>query len=124
MTPRKAIYRMLTWHSGTFELEPPDEKQVLEEMQESTEALLMEGMRQLDEMRRIEAELPPRAARLAVPTPLAARLRDLTPEELDTFQLVLDWGTVASVVNKYPGTDLEANTALVSLLKRMYVIAR
>jgi hypothetical protein len=124
VNPRKAVYRLLTWSSGTFELEPPDEKQVLEEMQESTEALLMEGVRQLDELRRIEADVPPRAARLAVPTPLAARLRDLTPEELDTFQLVLDWGAVAAVVDKYPGTDLEANTALVSLLKRMYVVAR
>ena len=33
---------------------------VLEEITESTEALLMEGMRQLDEFRRIEPELPQR----------------------------------------------------------------
>ncbi len=124
VSPRKAVYRLLTWGTGTFELEPPDEKQVLEEMQESTEALLMEGVRQLDEVRRFEADIPPRAARLAVPTPLAARLRDLTPEELDCFQLVLDWGAVSAVVDKYPGTDLEAYTTLVALLKRMYVIAR
>ena len=60
LSPRKAIFRMLTWATGTFELEPPDEKSVLEEIQESTEALLMEGMRQLDEFNRIEPELPPR----------------------------------------------------------------
>ena len=52
---------MLTWATGTFELEPPDEKSVLEEIQESTEALLMEGMRQLDEVR------PHRARAAAAP---------------------------------------------------------
>src|SRR5262249_14042566 len=43
LAPRKAVYRLLTWQSGTFELEPPDERDVLEEIKESTEALLMEG---------------------------------------------------------------------------------
>jgi predicted component of type VI protein secretion system len=45
--PRKAFVRMLGWAQGTFELEPPDETPVAQEMEESTEALLMEGMRQL-----------------------------------------------------------------------------
>src|SRR6186713_2721645 len=30
--PQKAIYRLLTWASGSFELEPPDERQVIEEI--------------------------------------------------------------------------------------------
>ena len=48
---RKAIVRMLSWAHGSFELEPPDEAPVLEELEDSTEALLMDGMRQLDEYR-------------------------------------------------------------------------
>ena len=75
---------MLTWTTGTFELEPPDEKPVLEEIQESTEGLLMEGMRQLDEFRNLQKQLPPLGSPLAVPTPLAGKLRELSPEELDT----------------------------------------
>ena len=51
LSPQKAIYRMLTWETGTFELEPSVELQVMEEIKESTEGLLMEGMRQLDELR-------------------------------------------------------------------------
>ena len=39
----------------------------------------MEGMRQLDEIKRIENELPALGSRLAVPTPLAGRLRELPP---------------------------------------------
>jgi hypothetical protein len=122
ISPQKAIYRMLTWSTGTFELEPSVEMQVMEEVQESTEALLMEGVRQLDEMRQLEGKLPPPAASLAVPTPLAGRLRDLTPEQLDTFQLVLDYGRVQSVLDNYPGSDLDAATQLIELLSREFVV--
>src|SRR5260370_5234218 len=47
LAPRKAAFRVLTWEKGTFELEAPDEQSVLEDIQPSTEALLMEDMRQL-----------------------------------------------------------------------------
>ena len=46
-------------------------------------------------------------ALLAVPTPLAGKLRDLTPSELDTFQLVLDHGQLQKVLDNFPGTDLD-----------------
>ena len=35
---------------GAFELQPPDDKEFLEELDEPTEGLLMEAMRQLDEI--------------------------------------------------------------------------
>jgi hypothetical protein len=120
--PQKAIYRMLTWQTGTFELEPSIEMQVMEEIQESTEALLMEGVRQLDEMRQLESKLPSLAASLAVPTPLAGRLRELSPQQLDTFQLVLDHGQVQAVLDNYGGSDLDAATNLLELLKREFVV--
>jgi hypothetical protein len=120
--PQKAIYRMLTWSTGTFELEPSVEMQVMEEVQESTEALLMEGVRLLDEYRQIEASVPPVDAALAVPTPLAGRLRDLSPVELDVFQLVLDHGQVQSVLDHYQGSDLEAAQVLIGLLRREFVV--
>jgi len=120
--PQKAIYRMLTWQTGTFELEPSVEMQVMDEIQESTEALLMEGVRQLDEMRQLDANLPPPTASLAVPTPLAGKLRELTPAQLDTFQLVLDHGQVQAVLDNYPGSDLDAAENLVALLKREFVV--
>ena len=120
--PQKAIYRLLNWADGSFELEPPDERQVIEEITESTEALLMEGMRQLDEMRQIDIDLPALNQHLAVPTPLVGRLRDLAPEELDIFQAVLDHGTVQAVLDQFDGSDLEAYRQLAELLKREFVV--
>ena len=66
--------------------------------------------------------MPPVDAALAVPTPLAGRLRDLTPVELDVFQLVLDHGQVQSVLDHYQGSDLEAAQVLIGLLRREFVV--
>jgi len=122
VSPQKAIYRMLTWTSGTFELEPSVEMQVMEEIQESTEALIMEGVRLLDEFRQIEHQLPHSRSPLAVPTPLAGKLRELSPVELDVFQLVLDHGLLQSVLDHYPGSDLEAAQNLLGLMRREFVV--
>ncbi len=122
VSPQKAIYRMLTWATGTFELEPGGEMQVMEEIQESAEALLMEGVRQLDEFQHLKKQLPPLGSPLAVPTPLAGKLRELTPSELDTFQLVLDHGQLQKVLDNFPGTDLDAAQNVISLMKREFVV--
>jgi pSer/pThr/pTyr-binding forkhead associated (FHA) protein len=121
LTPHKAFYRLLSWMSGTFELEPPDERDVLNEIQESTEALLMEGMRQLDEMRRMETDLPPRDASVRLVVPLQGRLRDLSPDELDVLQAAIDMGQVGAILDMAGGTDLKASEALLSLIQRGYL---
>jgi pSer/pThr/pTyr-binding forkhead associated (FHA) protein len=122
VSPQKAIYRMLTWATGTFELEPNVEIQVMEEVQDSTEGLLMEGVRQLDEFRMLQKQLPALSSPLAVPTPLAGKLRELTPSELDTFQLVLDHGQLQKVLDNYTGSDLEAAQNVINLMKREFVV--
>src|SRR5258707_767286 len=100
MGPRKAIFRMLSWAQGFFELEPPDERAVLEELQDSTEGLLMEGMRQLDEYRVVIEKLPPLTSRLTMPRPLEPKLRDLGPEELDVFQQSMTADTIRTLLDE------------------------
>ena len=124
LSPRKAAFRLLTWMTGTFELEPPDEKSVLEEIQDSTEALLMEGMRQLDELRRIEGELPGRDEALGLSAPLSAPLRDLQPADLDVLQLVINFGRLQAVLDRSPRTDLETAQTLLGLIQKEYVVRR
>ena len=121
--PRKAFVRMLGWTQGSFELEPPDESAVLEEMDESTEALLMEGMRQLDEYRVQLEKLPAFSSPIGVPRPLKARLRDLGPDELDVFQAASEVKTVAALFDHSPLTDLMIAEKLVGLLNRGYLQA-
>ena len=122
VSPQKAMYRMLSWEQGTFELEPGGEMQVMEELTESTEALLMEGVRQIDELKQLETKLPPGHASLAVPTPVAGKLRDLSPEQLDIFQLVLDHGQVQAVYDHFYGSDLDAAQTLLGLMQGEFVV--
>jgi pSer/pThr/pTyr-binding forkhead associated (FHA) protein len=121
--PRKAMYRMLGWAQGSFDLEPPDERSVLEELQDSTEGLLMEGMRQLDEYNMHAQKLPPLTAALAVPQPLVPKLRDLGPEELDVFQVALGTDSIRSLFDECSHTDLTIAEKLRSLLENGYLIA-
>ena len=114
--------RMLSWAQGSFELEPPDESPVAEEMEESTEALLMEGMRQLDEYRVQLEKLPPFTASLTVPRPLEPKLRDLAPEELDVFQAVLEVETISALFDKSQLTDLALAEKLRALIDKGYVV--
>jgi pSer/pThr/pTyr-binding forkhead associated (FHA) protein len=122
VSPRKAMFRMLTWNQGLFELEPPDDRRVMEELQDSTEALLMEGMRQLDEFRELSPKLPPLQAAVSVPTPLGPRLRDLAPDHLDVIQIALGGATVQAILDQNRQTDLSTAQAMLSLLERGYLV--
>jgi pSer/pThr/pTyr-binding forkhead associated (FHA) protein len=123
MGPRKAIFRMLSWTQGFFELEPPDERAVLEELQDSTEGLLMEGMRQLDEHRMLSEKLPPMTASITIPRPLEPKLRELGPEELDVFQTALSADTLRTLFDESSLTDLTVAEKLKVLLDKGYLIA-
>jgi len=122
LSPRKALYRMLTWTSGTFELQPPDTREFLDELAEPTEGLLMDAMRQLDEITRMRDEIPGVHESLRLPRPLNQPLRELTPEKLDLVQLVHNEGNVKKVLDKAPTTDLETYEAMVFLLNRGYIV--
>jgi hypothetical protein len=122
IAPRKAFYRILGWATGTFELEPPSDHLVTEEITETAMALLLESIRHLDEFRQMESKLPASTAQLSVPMQLPGHLRDLATEELQVFQLVLRHGTMKGVLDHFPGTDLEACTCILGLLRRGFIV--
>ena len=114
---------MLAWTHGNFELEPPDESAVLEEMDDSTEGLLIEGMRQLDEYKVIAEKLPELASPIGVARPLKAKLRELSPEELDVFQAAMEVKTVNALFDQSSLSDLEIAQKLVTLFEKGYLVA-
>lgn len=115
--PQKAIYRMLVWDRGAFELNPPDERDFDDELNIPTEGLLMEAMRQLDEIRRLEDELPPPGSELALASPMGKPLRELQPEQLDMVQVVNDQRRLRDVLDHSPTPDLETYEALLKLMR-------
>jgi pSer/pThr/pTyr-binding forkhead associated (FHA) protein len=121
--PQKSFNRIITWEVGEFELRPPDSQEFMVELDSSTEGLLMDALRQLDEMRRIQGDLPAPDATLTLAVPMNALLRDLHPEELDVLQLVLNWGTLGGVLDHSASDDVTVATSLVSLMQRDYIRA-
>lgn len=83
----------------------------------------MEGIRQLDELKRLQPELPSLSAHLTMPLPLQPSLRDLAPAELDVLQLAWNWGHTETVLNRSRSTDLETCEVLVKLLRGGYLRA-
>jgi hypothetical protein len=121
--PEKAFYRILVWDAGTFDLLPEAEREFPNQIQSSVEGLLMEGMRQLDEMRRLGDALPPLQSQVSVAHPLETPLRDASPEELDVIQLALNHDTLVGMMNFSGKPDPEVAEVVVALLEKGYLKA-
>ncbi len=121
LKPLKAIYRVLTWEAGAFELQPPDDRSFLEEMQESTEAILMEGMRLLDEYNRIRDKAPELEEMWGLSNPLQPALTDLEAAELEVLQLVHNHSQIQSVLDKSALSDAATLEHLATLRDKGYI---
>ncbi len=121
VSPVKSFYRIITWPEGTFDMEAPEGREFPNPIEMSTEGLLMEAMRQLDEVRRLGPDMPSLAAPIGIAGPLIPPLRDLSPDELDVLQLAHNCGQVEAVLNKSLASDLETSQILVKLIKAGYL---
>ncbi len=119
--PQKAFNRIVGMDSGTFELKPPTDEEFMIELDEPTEALLMEALRQLDELRRLEEDLPDPDAPLSLEHPMVAPLRELEPDQLEVLQLVHNFGTLKDALDKSDMSDLETARHVLHLLEKGYV---
>ena len=119
--PLKAAIRILAWSRGTFDFDPPEERTLPVTINLSVQELLMEGLRQIDELNAVRHKLPDLDTRLILPQPLDPPLRKLSPTELDVFQLAWNFGHLALVLNKSQATDLETTQAIIKLLAGGYL---
>lgn len=122
---RKVVHRVLRWKSGTFELRPARPLPPGEQLTETMEHLLMDALRELDEIERLRPDLPPDDANLVLARPMTPKLRDLLPSTLDILQAVHNTGTVIGTMDAFPGmSDLEVATEIVLLVQKGYIEAK
>jgi pSer/pThr/pTyr-binding forkhead associated (FHA) protein len=119
LSPEKCVYRIITWRHGTFYMEPADDGTLPSHVQLSAEGALMEGLRIFDEVHRIE--LPPMGSRIALARPLTAKLRDLTPEQLDVLQVSLDQTQLEAIFNNCALDDIQIASSLARLIDQGYL---
>ncbi len=121
MAPDKAFYRMMAWNAGTFNLEAGGNETFEDELNVSTEALMMEGMRILDELAQLGPDVPGHDDTIYLEQPLLPPLRGLTPELLDTLQLIHNYGHVETILNHSLATDLETMQDIMYLITNEYI---
>ncbi len=121
----KALYRMLGWNDGEFELLPlPDDfdkKKIKKPIKDSVETLLMEGFRQFDELEKIRKGLPEPTATLKLKPKFKAPLSKLHPRVLDILQVVINEGELEKVLDQSSFSDLETSKIVYYLLKKGYI---
>ncbi|HYX89918.1 MAG TPA: DUF4388 domain-containing protein [Myxococcaceae bacterium] len=110
----KALFRLLSWTEGTFSFipgPPPPRARVDRPMQDA----LLEGMRHLDELKRLQPSLPSRATRLAVaPDVELPADRDLVTSQV--LELLRRPRALGEVVDLSPATDLDVLSRVSALL--------
>jgi DNA-binding response OmpR family regulator len=119
-----AIYRFLLWSEGEFEL---DFREVRREdkLGVSTQGLLMEGMRRLDEWGRLQEQLPSMSTVFDVNhDELAQRLAEI-PDEINVVLRLFDGRrTLAEVLDEGTSDDLATLNAVNKLYFEGFLLAR
>jgi len=114
----KALYRLLTWKEGRFEFAPGDSASEPGRIHKPTRALIMEGMRQIDEWARIRSELPPEDGRVGLGEGSSELAEDGNELTRDALQAVEAYRRVRDVVDHCAYPDYQVLRVLAGLLAR------
>ncbi len=107
-----AVYRLLTWSDGDFEVVFRTVRR-REVITTSSQGLLMEGMRRLDEWSRLLEQLPPLTHRFEVDaSELATRLGDVPDDNNQILRLIDGKRTLLEVIDASDVGDLECLQAI------------
>jgi pSer/pThr/pTyr-binding forkhead associated (FHA) protein len=121
LAPAKAVYRILGWSHGMFELDPPDERTFPTTIDLSAQEVLMEGFRQMDELKALSHKLPAPGVGLCMPRPLGPKLSALTPAHLELVQLAHNAPDFQTLLDASPLSDLDVVQGTLELLKSGYL---
>lgn len=117
----KAIYRMLTWQRGLFQLDPPEERTFDNPLDLPVQEILMEAFRQQDEFGVLQEKLPGSEVPLMLSVPLEPKLSELAAKDLDVLQLALNSPDLGAVMDQSGLSDLETGEILLKLLNKKYL---
>jgi CheY-like chemotaxis protein len=119
----KALFRLLAWSEGAFAF-TPRRIDVATVIQKPLRALLMEGMRQLDETRRLDAALPPLDAHVALRVKSADLPHMVHPLTQEVLLLLEIYTRVQDVVDHCSYADYQVLRTLHTLIERGMVELR
>lgn len=119
----KALFRLLAWREGSFAF-TPNRVKVAARILAPTRALLMEGMRQIDEWERMRGSLPPLDAQLVLAVD-AGRLPNVVHPLTQEVLLLLEiYDVVGDLVDHCSHPDYQVLRTLQTLVDRKIVQLR
>jgi hypothetical protein len=121
LPPIKCIFRMLTWQKGLFDFDASDTREFPKPVEVTVQEILMESLRQLDELNAFRDQLPALSARLVLDTPIVPPLRDLSPEDLDVLQLAHNFNRFGTLLDRSLATDVETARIVLKLIQKNYL---
>jgi hypothetical protein len=121
LPPIKCIFRMLTWQKGLFDFDPSETKEFSKPVDVTVQEVLMESLRQLDELNAFREQLPALSARLILESPVVRPLRDLKPEDLDVLQLAHNFGKFGTVLDRSEASDVDTARVVLKLIDNHYL---
>jgi CheY-like chemotaxis protein len=117
----KAIYRLISWSHGTFEFKPAlTDSEV--RVHQPAENLIMEGLRQLDELNRIQSKLIPRKASLRLRKTFTGSEEKLKPVTREVVNLLQYFNRVEDILDNSSFPDLDIYVTLQALIDHEVVI--
>jgi hypothetical protein len=119
----KALFRLLTWGEGSFAFRHGSDD-VPHKIHTPTRNLLMEGMRQVDELARLGPQLPASEAHVALRVKTAELPNTIHPLTQEVLLLLELYGTVQDVVDRCSYPDYQVLRTLQTLAERGMVEIR
>ena len=118
-----AIYRMLLWDDGVFELEFQEISRD-DIIDSPTQTILLEGMRRVDEWTKLAESVPPLPARLTLDFPTLSRAFPVVDDDTQSvLQLFDGQRTLLDVIDDAPMIDLQALEVIAELHSHGVLVA-
>ncbi len=116
-TGEKALYRILRWHEGNFRYNP-GHADVTKDISRSMDALLMEGMRQLDEWESLVKLMPHPGTVLKLSKARDELPQNMRPVTQEILLLMEFYNTLKDIVEKSTHTDYDVCQSILGLIQK------
>jgi DNA-binding response OmpR family regulator len=120
----RAVYRMLLWAEGNFSVDFGTQDDIEDRIEISTQGLIMEGMRRIDEWERYQEQLPPLNTVLVLdPEVIKEEHPDAFPQKIEEVlaEFADSQCTIIKAITHLPYDDLESLTIVAKLYFEGYL---
>ena len=122
VSAKKALFRAMAFSSGRFKVRGFATDRVFDEMlTDDLDELVAAGEVHREHLERYRAMIPDAQSELVMVSPLEPRLSDLSPEALDTLQLVINFRVLSGILDHSEANDADTYQDLIYLIQNQYI---